>query len=97
MKNLISFMQNHCTKEEFIETMLEDDVCPGRMGLFPNPQQCGSRIGCDKCWEDALKDFKFLQDEENMIEALYKIDGYEPTYTVIDEMTITKEGDENGK
>lgn len=63
MKNLIDFMCKHCTKEEFIDMVLDNDICPGRLSLIPEPKDCFKRTSCEQCWEYALKNKAFLEDD----------------------------------
>ena len=37
MKEIINFMSNHCSKEEFIEMIKDTDACPGFFFLIFDP------------------------------------------------------------
>ena len=96
MKEIINFMSNHCSKEEFIEMIKDTDACPGFFSLIGDPTECINKKGCERCWEQALKDIKFLEEEET--EVIYQI-GNDKIYTavdekVIEECTVTKEKEE---
>lgn len=96
MKEIINFMSNHCSKEEFIEMIKDTDACPGFFSLIGDPTECINKKGCEKCWEQALKDISFLEEEET--EVIYQI-GEDKIYTavdekVIEECTVTKEKEE---
>ena len=96
MKKVINFMSNHCSKEEFIEMIKDTDACPGLFSLIGDPTECMNKKGCERCWEQALKDIKFLEEEET--EVIYQI-GEDKIYTAVDEKaieecTVTKEEEE---
>lgn len=96
MKEIINFMSNHCSKEEFIEMIKDTDACPGFFSLIGDPTECINKKGCERCWEQALKDINFLEEEET--EVIYQI-GEDKIYTavdekVIEECTVTKEKEE---
>ena len=96
MKKVINFMSNHCSKEEFIEMIKDTDACPGLFSQIGDPTECMNKKGCERCWEQALKDIKFLEEEET--EVIYQI-GEDKIYTavdekVIEECTVTKEEEE---
>ena len=71
MKEIINFMSNHCSKEEFIEMIKDTDACPGFFSLIGDPTECINKKSCERCWEQALKDIKFLEEEET--EVIYQI------------------------
>ena len=71
MKEIINFMANHCSKEEFIEMIKDTDACPGFFSLIGDPTGCLNKKVCERCWEQALKDIKFLEEEET--EVIYQI------------------------
>lgn len=87
MKEIINFMANHCSKEEFIEMIKETDACPGFFSLIGDPTECINKKGCEKCWEQALKDINFLEEEET--EVIYQI-GDNKVYTAIDNKITEK-------
>ena len=89
MKEVINFMSNHCSKEEFIEMIKETDACPGFFSLVGDPTGCLNKKGCESCWEQALKDIKFLEEEET--EVIYQI-GDNKIYTAVDNK-ITKKSE----
>lgn len=96
MKEIINFMANHCSKEEFIEMIKDTDACPGFFSFVGDPTECINKGGCERCWEQALKDIKFLEEDET--EVIYQI-GEDKIYTAIDEKvieecTVTKEKEE---
>ena len=74
-------MSNHCSKEEFIEMIKDTDACPGFFSLIGDPTGCLNTKGCESCCEQALKDIKFLEDEET--EVIYQI-GDNKIYTAVD-------------
>ena len=80
MKEIINFMSNHCSKEEFIEMIKDTDACPGFFSLIGDPTECIIKKGCERCWEQALKDIKFLEEET---EVIYQI-GDNKIYTAVD-------------
>ena len=81
MKEIINFMANHCSKEEFIEMIKDTDACPGFFSLIGDPTECINKKGCERCWEQALKDINFLEEEET--EVIYQI-GDNKIYTAVD-------------
>ena len=81
MKEIINFMSNHCSKEEFIEMIKDTDACPGFFSLIGDPTGCLNKKGCERCWEQALKDINFLEEEET--EVIYQI-GDNKIYTAVD-------------
>ena len=87
MKEIINFMSNHCSKEEFIEMIKDTDACPGFFSLIGDPTGCLNKKGCERCWEQALKDIKFLEEEET--EVIYQI-GDNKIYTAIDNKLTEK-------
>ena len=87
MKEIINFMSNHCSKEEFIEMIKDTDACPGFFSLIGDPTGCLNKKGCESCWEQALKDIKFLEEEET--EVIYQI-GDNKIYTAIDNKLTEK-------
>ena len=87
MKEIINFMSNHCSKEEFIEMIKDTDVCPGFFSLIGDPTGCLNKKGCERCWEQALKDIKFLEEEET--EVIYQI-GDNKIYTAVDNKITEK-------
>ena len=87
MKEIINFMSNHCSKEEFMEMIKDTDACPGFFSLIGDPTGCLNKKGCERCWEYALKDIKFLEEEET--EVIYQI-GDNKIYTVIDNKLTEK-------
>ena len=87
MKEIINFMSNHCSKEEFIEMIKDTDACPGFFSLISDPTGCLNKKGCESCWEQALKDIKFLEEEET--EVIYQI-GDNKIYTAIDNKLTEK-------
>ena len=87
MKEIINFMANHCSKEEFIEMIKDTDACPGFFSLIGDPTECINKKGCERCWEQALKDIKFLEEEET--EVIYQI-GDNKIYTAIDNKLTEK-------
>ena len=87
MKEIINFMANHCSKEEFIEMIKDTDACPGFFSLVGDPTGCLNKKGCERCWEQALKDIKFLEEEET--EVIYQI-GESKIYTAIDNKLTKK-------
>lgn len=91
MKEIINFMANHCSKEEFIEMIKDTDACPGFFSLIGDPTECLNKKSCERCWEQALKDINFLEEEET--EVIYQI-GDNKVYTAIDNK-ITEKGSEN--
>ena len=86
MKEIINFMSNHCSKEEFIEMIKDTDACPGFFSLIGDPTECLNKKGCESCWEQALKDIKFLGEET---EVIYQI-GDNKIYTAIDNKITEK-------
>lgn len=90
MKEIINFMSNHCSKEEFIEMIKDTDACPGFFSLIGDPTECINKKGCEKCWEQALKDISFLEEEET--EVIYQI-GDNKIYTAVDNK-LTEKGSE---
>lgn len=97
MKEVIKFMERHCTKEEFIEMIKDTDACPGFFSFVGDPTECINKGGCERCWTEALKDEKFLAEEDEK-EIIYQI-GNDKIYTavdekVIEECTVTKEKEE---
>ena len=89
MKEVINFMSNHCSKEEFIEMIKDTDACPGFFSLIGDPTGCLNKKGCESCWEQALKDIKFLEEEET--EVIYQI-GDNKIYTAVDNKITEKSG-----
>ena len=87
MKEVINFMANHCSKEEFIEMIKDTDACPGFFSLIGDPTGCLNKKGCESCWEQALKDIKFLEEEET--EVIYQI-GDNKIYTAVDNKLTEK-------
>ena len=87
MKEIINFMSNHCSKEEFIEMIKDTDACPGFFSLIGDPTGCLNKKGCESCWEQALKDIKFLEEEET--EVIYQI-GDNKIYTAVDNKITEK-------
>ena len=87
MKEIINFMSNHCSKEEFIEMIKDTDACPGFFSLIGDPTGCLNKKGCESCWEQALKDIKFLEEEET--EVIYQI-GDNKIYTAVDNKLTEK-------
>ena len=87
MKEIINFMSNHCSKEEFIEMIKDTDACPGFFSLIGDSTGCLNKKGCESCWEQALKDIKFLEEEET--EVIYQI-GDNKIYTAIDNKITEK-------
>ena len=87
MKEIINFMSNHCSKEEFIEMIKDTDACPGFFSLIGDPTECINKKGCERCWEQALKDINFLEEEET--EVIYQI-GENKIYTAIDNKITEK-------
>ena len=87
MKEIINFMSNHCSKEEFIEMIKDTDACPGFFSLIGDPTGCLNKKGCESCWEQALKDINFLEEEET--EVIYQI-GNNKIYTAIDNKITEK-------
>ena len=87
MKEVINFMSNHCSKEEFIEMIKDTDACPGFFSLIGDSTGCLNKKGCERCWEQALKDIKFLEEEET--EVIYQI-GDNKIYTAIDNKLTEK-------
>ena len=87
MKEIINFMANHCSKEEFIEMIKDTDACPGFFSLIGDPTECINKKGCESCWEQALKDIKFLEEEET--EVIYQI-GANKIYTAVDNKLTEK-------
>ena len=87
MKEIINFMANHCSKEEFIEMIKDTDACPGFFSLIGDPTECIIKKGCERCWEQALKDIKFLEEEET--EVIYQI-GDNKIYTAVDNKLTEK-------
>ena len=87
MKEVINFMSNHCSKEEFIEMIKDTDACPGFFSLIGDPTGCLNKKGCENCWEQALKDIKFLEEEET--EVIYQI-GDNKIYTAVDNKITEK-------
>ena len=87
MKEIINFMSNHCSKEEFIEMIKDTDACPGFFSIIGDPTECINKKGCERCWEQALKDIKFLEEEET--EVIYQI-GDNKIYTAIDNKLTEK-------
>ena len=87
MKEIINFMSNHCSKEEFIEMIKDTDACPGFFSLIGDPTECINKKGCERCWEQALKDIKFLEEEET--EVIYQI-GDNKIYTAVDNKLTEK-------
>lgn len=88
MKEIINFMANHCSKEEFIEMIKDTDACPGFFSLIGDPTECLNKKGCERCWEQALKDINFLEEEEET-EVIYQI-GDNKIYTAIDNKITEK-------
>ena len=87
MKEIINFMSNHCSKEEFIEMIKDTDACPGFFSLIGDPTGCLNKKGCERCWEQALKDINFLEEEET--EVIYQI-GDNKIYTAVDNKLTEK-------
>ena len=87
MKEIINFMSNHCSKEELIEMIKDTDACPGFFSLIGDPTECINKKGCERCWEYALKDIKFLEEEET--EVIYQI-GDNKIYTAVDNKLTEK-------
>ena len=87
MKEIINFMSNHCSKEEFIEMIKDTDACPGFFSLIGDPTGCLNKKGCESCWEQALKDINFLEEEET--EVIYQI-GDNKIYTAVDNKITEK-------
>ena len=87
MKKIINFMSNHCSKEEFIEMIKDTDACPGFFSFIGDPTGCLNKKGCERCWKQALKDIKFLEEEET--EVIYQI-GDNKIYTAIDNKLTEK-------
>lgn len=87
MKEIINFMANHCSKEEFIEMIKDTDACPGFFSLIGDPTECLNKKGCERCWEQALKNINFLEEEET--EVIYQI-GDNKVYTAIDNKITEK-------
>ena len=87
MKEVINFMANHCSKEEFIEMIKDTDACPGFFSLIGDPTECINKKGCERCWEQALKDINFLEEEET--EVIYQI-GDNKIYTAVDNKLTEK-------
>ena len=87
MKEIINFMANHCSKEEFIEMIKDTDACPGFFSLIGDPTGCLNKKGCERCWEQALKDINFLEEEET--EVIYQI-GDNKIYTAVDNKLTEK-------
>ena len=87
MKEIINFMANHCSKEEFIEMIKDTDACPGFFSLIGDPTECINKKGCERCWDQALKDIKFLEEEET--EVIYQI-GDNKIYTAVDNKLTEK-------
>ena len=87
MKEVINFMSNHCSKGEFIEMIKDTDACPGFFSLIGDPTECIIKKGCERCWEQALKDIKFLEEEET--EVIYQI-GDNKIYTAVDNKLTEK-------
>ena len=87
MKEIINFMSYHCSKEEFIEMIKDTDACPGFFSLIGDPTECINKKGCERCWEQALKNIKFLEEEET--EVIYQI-GDNKIYTAIDNKLTEK-------
>ena len=87
MKEIINFISNHCSKEEFIEMIKDTDACPGFFSLIGDPTGCLNKKGCESCWEQALKDIKFLEEEET--EVIYQI-GDNKIYTAVDNKLTEK-------
>ena len=87
MKEIINFMSNHCSKEEFIEMIKDTDACPGFFSLIGDPTECINKKGCERCWEQALKDINFLEEEET--EVIYQI-GDDKIYTAVDNKITEK-------
>ena len=89
---LVNFLRKHCTKEEYIEMMMESDECPNCEGCCNN---------CAECIEKSVEGITFLG--EDITECLYGIDVEDPVtgevyqkgiYTAVDnvanECTVTK-------
>ena len=89
MKEIINFMSSHCSKEEFIDMIKDTDACPGFFSLIGEPTGCLNKKGCESCWEQALKDIKFLEEEET--EVIYQI-GDNKIYTAVDNKITEKSG-----
>ena len=89
MKEIINFMSNHCSKEEFIEMIKDTEACPGFFSLIGDPTGCLNKKGCESCWEQALKDIKFLEEEET--EVIYQI-GDNKIYTAVDNKLTENSG-----
>lgn len=87
MKEIINFMANHCSKEEFIEMIKDTDACPGFFSLIGDPAECLNKKGCERCWEQAFKNINFLEEEET--EVIYQI-GDNKIYTAIDNKITEK-------
>ena len=87
MKEIINFMSNHCSKEEFIEMIKDTDACPGFFSLIGDPTGCLNKKGCESCWEQALEDIKFLEEEET--EVIFQI-GDNKIYTAVDNKLTEK-------
>lgn len=88
---LVNFLRKHCTKEEYIEMMMESDECP-------KCEECCNN--CAECIEKSIEGMTFLG--EDTTECLYGIDVEDPVtgevyqkgiYTVVDnvanECTVT--------
>ena len=88
MKEIINFMSNHCSKEEFIEMIKDTDACPGFFSLIGDPTECLNKKGCERCWEQALKNINFLEEEEET-EVIYQI-GDNKIYTAVDNKITEK-------
>lgn len=60
-------------KDEFIEKYhYNSSDCPGKYGLKESSEICNGSGNCTKCWENAIKELKFKEDnmkELNIIEA----------------------------
>ena len=87
MKEIINFMSNHCSREEFVEMIKDIDTCPGFFSLIGDPTGWLNITGCERCWEQALKDIKFLEEEET--EVIYQI-GDNKIYTAVDNKLTEK-------
>lgn len=64
---LVNFLRKHCTKEEYIEMMMESDECP-------KCEECCNN--CAECIEKSVEGITFLG--EDITECLYGIDVEDP-------------------
>nr|UWG92221.1 MAG: hypothetical protein [Bacteriophage sp.] len=85
-------------KDEFIKKYhYNSSNCPGEYGLKESSEICNGSGNCTKCWENAIKELKFKEDnmkELNIIEASkmevgtkFKVikDGKEKKYTLLED------------